>query len=383
MKQCIAYVDDQDVEAALNIGEMTLVKIRDCNAIFKNLVLEAREGGGGGGGGGGGEGSSGLSDRELEKQVVTLKNSLQQRDNEIAILVNMVKQGKKIPTDFTAGSAEAQAKSTYENVRKEVKDEKHQRSAPRRDLSEKEVSGVKICREMDILDDPARAFARFKECYPNNAALEENKMLLKAKYGLAKKTGEIVNKARSSINYSKKTIEQLRRERAMEGLTEGGNDEDEQEPHPEEQEHRKNIEREKTVYKENFQKLRELKNAIEHIQRLLEKSRGKMQTDFDAWYKVCMYQANKHNSSNISSSSNRSAFQSKETGNEENIENESNNNISQPKGGGEGGGGGGGGNVSGLPHGAKLTGNKEADDDIVAFYKAKEELLKKRNAGAK
>jgi len=166
-------------------------------------------------------------------------------------------------------------------------------------------------------------------------------------------------------------------------LTEGGNDEDEQEPHPEEQEHRKNIEREKTVYKENFQKLRELKNAIEHIQRLLEKSRGKMQTDFDAWYKVCMYQANKHNSSNISSSSNRSAFQSKETGNEENIENESNNNISQPKGGGEGGGGGGGGNVSGLPHGAKLTGNKEADDDIVAFYKAKEELLKKRNAGAK
>ena len=32
-----------------------------------------------------------------------------------------------------------------------------------------------------------------------------------------------------------------------------------------------------------------------------------------------------------------------------------------------------------VPLGAKLTGNKEADDDIMAFYKAKEELLKRKN----
>ena len=410
-KMCEEYVDDRDVEAMLNIGQMTLVKIRDCNAIFKNLVLEARESGEGEGGG------LGLSDSELEKQVTTLRNSLQQRDNEIAILVNMVKQGKKIPANFGQGGsdgggggaeAEAEAKHAFEKVKGEVKEDK-KRGPAKRDLSEKLVCGVKVCFDGNVLDDPAKgelvngvggvgsgrvepptkhfhihihflsshcrapphaAFSHFKNLYPNNAALEENKTLLKSKYAEAKKTGEVVNKARNSINYCKKTIEQLRRERAMEGLADGGGGEDydqEEQIGEEEMEHRKTIEKQKHVYKDNFQKLGELKNAIEHIQRLLEKTRIKMQADFDAWYKVCMYKGGGAAGGAGGEGGGRGYSEAKE-----NIEPPP---SAQPK------------SVNNasavMPNGAKLTGNKEADDDIVAFYKAKEELLARRGAQSK
>eukprot|EP00520_Triparma_pacifica_P006766 CAMPEP_0118637634 /NCGR_PEP_ID=MMETSP0785-20121206/3254_1 /TAXON_ID=91992 /ORGANISM="Bolidomonas pacifica, Strain CCMP 1866" /LENGTH=447 /DNA_ID=CAMNT_0006528827 /DNA_START=3 /DNA_END=1343 /DNA_ORIENTATION=+ len=40
------YVDDLDVGAQLNIGSLTVTRIKDAFAIFKNLVLEARENGG-------------------------------------------------------------------------------------------------------------------------------------------------------------------------------------------------------------------------------------------------------------------------------------------------------------------------------------------------
>lgn len=95
-RECRIYCDSMDPLATLNIGALTLTKIKDTFAVLKNLVLESRQqqptnhqGGGGGGGGGDGPG-----DEKLMKQVKELKSVLQQRDNEIEILVNMVKKGK-------------------------------------------------------------------------------------------------------------------------------------------------------------------------------------------------------------------------------------------------------------------------------------------------
>lgn len=71
---------------------MTLTKIKNIYAIFKSLVLEARK-------------SAAFAPKTLEddespemgdyiRQIKDLKSSLLQRDNEIAILVNMVKKAK-------------------------------------------------------------------------------------------------------------------------------------------------------------------------------------------------------------------------------------------------------------------------------------------------
>mmetsp|Transcript_3887 Transcript_3887/g.5907 ORF Transcript_3887/g.5907 Transcript_3887/m.5907 type:complete len:125 (-) Transcript_3887:1178-1552(-) len=53
----------------------------------------------------------------------------------------------------------------------------------------------------------------------------------------------------------------------------------------EELKHRDAIEAQKKEYKMNFHKLRELKGSIEHIQRLMEKSGKRIQSDFDVWYR--------------------------------------------------------------------------------------------------
>lgn len=73
----------------IRTGSMSLTRIKDAFAIFKNLVLESR-------GSGGGANAPAVSegDPELTRQVEDLRSCLLQRDTEIAILVNMVKKGK-------------------------------------------------------------------------------------------------------------------------------------------------------------------------------------------------------------------------------------------------------------------------------------------------
>ena len=77
----------------LKSGALTLTKIKDAFVIFKNIVLEGRAAGGGGGGGAGPSAPATPAQEEMAKQIKELKACLLQRDNEIAILVNMVKKG--------------------------------------------------------------------------------------------------------------------------------------------------------------------------------------------------------------------------------------------------------------------------------------------------
>ena len=63
---------------------------------------------------------------------------------------------------------------------------------------------------------------------------------------------------------------------------------------PEEQRIKGDIDREKGKYKKGFERLRELKREIEHVQRILEKSRKKLQTDFEQWLSVMVRQQQQH-----------------------------------------------------------------------------------------
>jgi len=112
--------------------------------------------------------------------------------------------------------------------------------------------------------------------------IEENKALLKAKYDEAKALGAAVNSSRARINKLKGHIEQIRVERAMQGLTsESGVAEA---ADPEEEKYKGTIESEKELYKHNFNRLKELKTEIEHLQLMLEQSRKRLQKDFDGWF---------------------------------------------------------------------------------------------------
>ncbi|KAG5179598.1 P-loop containing nucleoside triphosphate hydrolase protein [Tribonema minus] len=275
---CCEYVDQPDAAPLkeLGLGALTLTRIRACFAILRGMVLELRAAGGGGGGDQG--------------TVADLQKALQERDAEIAILVNMVKQGKAPPRAGTAAAAsQAEAKGgapAWEQAKAGANGgQKRQGAAAAAPPAKAAPPIVLYPSDRHVLDQPQQAFAYFRQRYPPGAAIEENKALLQKKYTTAKSVGARVNQARSTITYLKNTIEQIRRERAMEGLMdrEEGKEGGAEEEDPEEAKYKEAIEQEKRVYKEGFQELRELKAEIERIQQLLEKARLKMQSDFDTW----------------------------------------------------------------------------------------------------
>ena len=137
------------------------------------------------------------------------------------------------------------------------------------------------------------------------------------------------------------------------------------------------IEENKKAYEQGFQRLRELKSEIEHIKRLVEKGRVALQKDFDIWYDK-MYSI-----STISNTFNDAESNYSTSNGAENVEATCSSTIQK--------------NAQDhpyttqnysskndekftskdtfkLPPGARLTGNKETDNDIIAFYKAKEAL---------
>jgi hypothetical protein len=100
-------------------------------------------------------------------------------------------------------------------------------------------------------------------------------------------------------------------------------------------------------YKEGFNKLRHLKATIEHMQLLLEKSKLNMQSDFDVWYG--------ENSKEPRVTMDVTHYSNAQKG-EKGLKTVS----------------------TVLPVGVKLTGDKETDSNVIAFYKAKESFLAKQ-----
>jgi kinesin family protein 6/9 len=206
-----------------------------------------------------------------------------------------------------------------------------------------EVCGVPLCKDNQILDDPASAFSWFKARYPGLAAIESSKNELKTKYNEAKSAGAKIEELKRKISYN-----------------ESMNNEDV-------------VEAEKRNYKTALSKLRDLKGTIEGTQKVIEAGRLKLQEDFDTWLTESSHEDEDMTTAKLpmSSVSKPTVMQqrlpptninkgspppSQQDDRPPNVEDNSQAEFQ-------------------LPPGIKLTGNKEADDDIIAFFKAKELLL--------
>lgn len=71
---------------------------------------------------------------------------------------------------------------------------------------------------MEELADRAKGFERFRKSYRKNEAMEDNRNLLKEKYGRGKFLGQEVNNARTNIKRLSSQIEEIRKQNAMRGL---------------------------------------------------------------------------------------------------------------------------------------------------------------------
>ncbi|XP_070179968.1 kinesin-like protein KIF6 isoform X2 [Littorina saxatilis] len=216
-----------------------------------------------------------------------LKDLLQQRDNEINILVNMLKKERQKVADGGRAPRSARGQSNGHFSAQEA--DRRYDSQPERPTSDTYIQQTSQKHTSALLDNDDRmktkilgnmsmgrqeAFDIFIQDYAHQQGINENKLILKQRYKQAKVLGEQLNSAKQKINHLKGQAAQLR--------VQGGYSEEQ----IEEMEHslREDMEQEKRNYKEAFVGLRTMKTEIEHLQHLLENAKVKMMKDFEMWW---------------------------------------------------------------------------------------------------
>ncbi|NXB36391.1 KIF6 protein, partial [Eulacestoma nigropectus] len=279
------FLKDNDPDSSLDVGA-DMRKIKYCFAHMKQIMnrpmasgekllsQDISE-----------EKNSNKEAEELEK----LKGLLQQRDNEINILVTMLKKEKKKARDALSQLNATSAGSTVLEQSLSMSLEESQ--SPSRCFSLKEAKDFSssvprlpfFCRETGgkMSLGCQEAFEVFKRDHADSITIEDNKQLLKQRFDEAKCLGEKLNEVRNKINHLKGKIIQRQIQRAAlavsnpsEGLTFD----------PVEENLRMQIEEEKKSYKIIYSRFKGLKVEIEHLQLLMEKVKMKLQKDFEVWW---------------------------------------------------------------------------------------------------
>ncbi|GLI60663.1 hypothetical protein VaNZ11_002864, partial [Volvox africanus] len=328
------WVADDSPDAALNLGG-SMMMIRAVFDIFKRLLRTGgfKPGAGGGGltfptgskdvasapgtpagGGGGGGGVSSAEAADYQEQIHKLKLQVAQRDNEIGILVSMLKRregaGAKGPVlgspsasmvgQLVAGApgaaggmggadGGAAGPGPPATVTASAGGGGGTVAVPAAQAAPSVADEMAVLMNTNLLADRNKAFELFRKSYRQNEVIEENKALLKSKYDSAKALGAAANESKGRINELRAAIERHRMQRAAAAVAEGKTvesmDEDDEERRCKDM-----MEQEKTRYKDVFGQLRELKKEIEHLHMLLELSRTRLQRDFEQWMGLMLRQ---------------------------------------------------------------------------------------------
>jgi kinesin family protein 6/9 len=167
---------------------------------------------------------------DSEKELKRLQELVEQRDNEINILIGMLKREKRRAAEIMATAKQAgvelpepsvhiddlitarqpnTSQSQIESVENGEVASKQDRSSTSEE-SRKYNNGRPASRlrgrqyqymnETDLSKARQEAFDTFKRDYSQNGSIEENKRILKQRYSDAKLLGEQVNKTRGSIS---------------------------------------------------------------------------------------------------------------------------------------------------------------------------------------
>uniref|UniRef100_A0A669BW19 Kinesin family member 6 n=1 Tax=Oreochromis niloticus TaxID=8128 RepID=A0A669BW19_ORENI len=282
-----AYLDDPDSDVTLSLGP-DMRKIQYCFSLLKVIIWDKKGG------------KKRCSDdkatpaatvREEEIQhshqsageVAKLKEMLGQRDNEISILVKMLKKEKKRAQDAAAQLAhitnsQSQSTSSVSTVELSQEGSMETISADHRGRA---IQYMKRGPKLSM--GKQEAFEIFIRDHEDHLTIEDNKSLLKQRSAEARELGEELNEARNRITELKKQLDVRRRQRAAYGVMENHTG-SEEEFDPVEENLCKHIEEEKKGYKSIVGRLKALRTEIEHLQLLLERSKVKLQKDFHKWW---------------------------------------------------------------------------------------------------
>ncbi|CAL8271728.1 unnamed protein product [Merluccius merluccius] len=284
-EQVKAFLDDPDTEVLLALGT-DLRKIHRCFSVMKLIIIQERLGRGNG------------TEDELtppsavavapgrtqdsprSPRLTRLQEMLTQRDNEISILISMLKKEKIRAQDATAQLASissSQKPASHNALRSptmsSMEDGRHDsKSGEDRGLiAQSRIRGPRLSMGKQ------EAFEMFRRDHEDRLTIEDNKTVLKHRFAEAKALGEQVNKTRHSINELKKQLEMRRMQRTAQGESKKWIISSRWDPV--EENILKQVEEAKKNYKSTFGNLKALKTEIEHLQLLLE--RGKIKPSMD------------------------------------------------------------------------------------------------------
>ncbi|XP_062953040.1 kinesin-like protein KIF6 isoform X3 [Cynocephalus volans] len=289
-KLTASFLEDQDPESRLEVGA-DMRKIHHCFHHLKKLLNDKKILGKS-------TVSSEIKDPDCqeplkEEEYKKLRDLLKQRDNEINILVNMLKKEKKKAQDalnlssmnrsefrhsqsppFPAGNPEGQRMLLS--------------SAPMQaqDFSICGYRSSLLHRKTGMREEMSlgrqEAFEIFKRDHADSVTINDNKQILKQRFSEAKALGESINEARSKIGHLKEEITQRHIQQVALGISE--NMAVPSMMDLQEEKLRSQLEEEKRRYKTMFTRLKALKVEIEHLQLLMDKAKVKLQKEFEAWW---------------------------------------------------------------------------------------------------
>nr|XP_060610072.1 kinesin-like protein KIF6 isoform X1 [Anolis sagrei ordinatus] len=278
-EQIQSFLEDTEPESILEVGA-DMRKIKYCFRYLKRLtnevkvpnnhlhapnILEEKNP------------NNSIGDEEVKK----LRDLLQQRDNEINILINMLKREKKKAQDaflqFSALSKDIPPSESSSLLKNMENDQMTSATLETKSVFLPRRTGVRG--EMSL--GCQEAFEIFRRDHADSITIDDNKQLLKVRFAEAKSLGEKVNEIRNKINHLKEEIIQRHMQKAAQAVV---SPREMNEPDPIEEALRAQIEKEKISYKAMFTHLKGLKIEIEHLQLLMEKAKMKLQKDFEVWW---------------------------------------------------------------------------------------------------
>uniref|UniRef100_A0A4X1SQ10 Kinesin-like protein n=1 Tax=Sus scrofa TaxID=9823 RepID=A0A4X1SQ10_PIG len=289
-KLITSFLEDQDPESKLEVGT-DMRKIHHCFHYLKNLLNDQKIHGMS-------RASSEVKGQDCreplkEEEYKKLRDILQQRDNEINILVNMLKKEKKKAQDalrFSSmdrgelrrswGSPFPPGNPDGPRTLPSAPTQATQDSCPSQYRSGWLHRKTGMKEEMSL--GRQEAFEIFKRDHADSVTIEDNKQMLKQRFSEAKALGENINETRRKIGRLKEEITQRHVQQVALGISENI-------PVPSmpdllEEKLRSQLEEEKRSYKTMFTRLKALKVEIEHLQLLMDKAKVKLQKEFEAWW---------------------------------------------------------------------------------------------------
>uniref|UniRef100_A0A671UE43 Kinesin family member 6 n=1 Tax=Sparus aurata TaxID=8175 RepID=A0A671UE43_SPAAU len=285
-----AFLDEPNPDVTLSLGP-DMRKIQHCFSLLK-MVIMGKQGQRGNSSGDKQESPAATVSEEVIQnshhstaEVNKLKEMLMQRNNEISILIKMLKNEKKRAQDAAAQLAyitNSQSPASQNALMLST--------LPARDGNTEIFSadpGGPAIRYMkrgpQLSIEKQEAFETFMRDHEDHLTIEDNKKLLKQRATEARRLGEQLNEARERINELKKQLVMQRKQRAAHGVL-GNPKEAKEEIDPVEENLCKHIEQEKKFYKTTIGRLKVLRTEIEHLQLLLERAKVKLQKDFQKWW---------------------------------------------------------------------------------------------------